>query len=206
MTEPWLTIIGIGEDGLSRLSEASRKALAKAEIVFGGERHLRLADIGARVQAVTDDQALALLCDPTDAEVTTLKQFRYSTNVTALHTDGSALPRARGARASWNYTMPSCGETNRGPVVTYWMNRLQGLQSRDRIFVTLNDHEQLDSSRVVAVMDYEHPIYTPEAVHAQSRLGAAHPLDHVIGEVVIVRIRGQRQIGKTSCQVQHRCL
>jgi precorrin-6B C5,15-methyltransferase / cobalt-precorrin-6B C5,C15-methyltransferase len=48
MTEPWLTIIGIGEDGLSRLSEASRKALAKAEIVFGGERHLRLADIGAR--------------------------------------------------------------------------------------------------------------------------------------------------------------
>ena len=48
MTDPWLTIIGIGEDGLAGLSEASRKALAKAEIVFGGERHLRLADIGGR--------------------------------------------------------------------------------------------------------------------------------------------------------------
>ncbi len=48
MSDPWLTIIGIGEDGLSGLSEASRKALAKAEIVFGGGRHLRLADIGAR--------------------------------------------------------------------------------------------------------------------------------------------------------------
>jgi precorrin-6Y C5,15-methyltransferase (decarboxylating) len=47
-TGPWLTIIGIGEDGLAGLSEASRKALAKAEIVFGGERHLALADIGAR--------------------------------------------------------------------------------------------------------------------------------------------------------------
>jgi precorrin-6Y C5,15-methyltransferase (decarboxylating) len=46
--DPWLTIIGIGEDGLAGLSEASRKALAKAEIVFGGERHLKLADIGAR--------------------------------------------------------------------------------------------------------------------------------------------------------------
>jgi precorrin-6Y C5,15-methyltransferase (decarboxylating) len=45
---PWLTIIGIGEDGLAGLSEASRKALARAETVFGGERHLRLADIGAR--------------------------------------------------------------------------------------------------------------------------------------------------------------
>jgi precorrin-6Y C5,15-methyltransferase (decarboxylating) len=38
-----LTIIGIGEDGLAGLSEASRKALADAETVFGGERHLALA-------------------------------------------------------------------------------------------------------------------------------------------------------------------
>ncbi len=43
-----MTIIGIGEDGLAGLSEASRKALATAEIVFGGERHLGLADIGVR--------------------------------------------------------------------------------------------------------------------------------------------------------------
>ena len=43
-----MSIIGIGEDGLSGLSDASRKALATAEIVFGGERHLKLADIGGR--------------------------------------------------------------------------------------------------------------------------------------------------------------
>ncbi len=48
MDSPWLTIIGIGEDGLSGLSEASRKALAEAEVVFGGERHLALADVGDR--------------------------------------------------------------------------------------------------------------------------------------------------------------
>lgn len=48
MADPWLTIIGIGEDGLAGLSEASRKALAKAETVFGGERHLALADMGSR--------------------------------------------------------------------------------------------------------------------------------------------------------------
>jgi precorrin-6Y C5,15-methyltransferase (decarboxylating) len=48
MAEPWLTIIGIGEDGLSGLSEASRKALSRAEAVFGGARHLALGDIGAR--------------------------------------------------------------------------------------------------------------------------------------------------------------
>ncbi len=48
--KPWLTIIGIGEDGLSGLSEASRKALADAKTVFGGERHLALADIDGRGQ------------------------------------------------------------------------------------------------------------------------------------------------------------
>ncbi|MGY4374430.1 precorrin-6y C5,15-methyltransferase (decarboxylating) CbiE subunit [Bradyrhizobium sp. i1.3.6] len=48
MADPWLTIIGIGEDGLAGLSEASRKALAKAETVFGGERHLALADVEGR--------------------------------------------------------------------------------------------------------------------------------------------------------------
>src|SRR5215468_8539861 len=45
---PWLTIIGIGEDGLAGLSEASRNALERAETVFGGERHLKLAGIGGR--------------------------------------------------------------------------------------------------------------------------------------------------------------
>src|SRR5579872_890072 len=48
MASPWLTIVGIGEDGLSGLSEASRKSLDQAEIVFGGKRHLALADVGPR--------------------------------------------------------------------------------------------------------------------------------------------------------------
>ena len=48
MGNPWLTIIGIGEDGLAGLSEASRKAIAEAETVFGGERHLALAGITDR--------------------------------------------------------------------------------------------------------------------------------------------------------------
>src|SRR3954454_8515836 len=48
MADPWLTIIGIGEDGLAGLSEASRKALDDAETVFGGERHLALAGVTRR--------------------------------------------------------------------------------------------------------------------------------------------------------------
>ncbi|WP_426413045.1 precorrin-6y C5,15-methyltransferase (decarboxylating) subunit CbiE [Bradyrhizobium ganzhouense] len=64
MADPWLTIIGIGEDGLAGLSDASRKALSKAETVFGGERHLALADAGSRGQAwpVPFDAEVVLGC------------------------------------------------------------------------------------------------------------------------------------------------
>lgn len=39
----WLSIVGIGEDGLPGLGEAARAAIAEAEVVFGGARHLELA-------------------------------------------------------------------------------------------------------------------------------------------------------------------
>ncbi|MFN3644433.1 MAG: precorrin-6y C5,15-methyltransferase (decarboxylating) subunit CbiE [Gemmobacter sp.] len=47
MAAPWLTVIGIGEDGLAGLPEASRARLGAAEVVFGGARHLALAGVGA---------------------------------------------------------------------------------------------------------------------------------------------------------------
>jgi precorrin-6B C5,15-methyltransferase / cobalt-precorrin-6B C5,C15-methyltransferase len=48
MADPWLSIIGLGEDGLNGLPPASRAALDGAEIVFGAPRHLDLADVGTR--------------------------------------------------------------------------------------------------------------------------------------------------------------
>jgi predicted NAD/FAD-binding protein len=123
------------------------------------------------VLATHADQALNLLTDPSDLEVETLKAFGYSSNETILHTDSSVLPEAGQARASWNYRMPSCTSTNEPTVVTYWMNRLQGLDSPQDYLVTLNARERIDPDTVLAVMDYEHPIYTRESVGAQSRLG-----------------------------------
>lgn len=50
MADPWLTIIGLGEDGPEGLSPASHAALAAAQVVFGGPRHLALVDAGDRGQ------------------------------------------------------------------------------------------------------------------------------------------------------------
>ncbi|MGF9694998.1 precorrin-6y C5,15-methyltransferase (decarboxylating) subunit CbiE [Rhizobium sp. 0TCS1.26] len=40
---PWLSITGIGEDGLAGLGDNAKRAISGAEIVFGGRRHLDLA-------------------------------------------------------------------------------------------------------------------------------------------------------------------
>ena len=38
----WLTIIGLGEDGLAGLGDEAKRLIAAAPVVFGGTRHLEL--------------------------------------------------------------------------------------------------------------------------------------------------------------------
>jgi precorrin-6Y C5,15-methyltransferase (decarboxylating) len=50
MPTPWLSIIGLGEDGLDGLSATAREGLAQAELIAGGRRHLALvASLGKPV-------------------------------------------------------------------------------------------------------------------------------------------------------------
>jgi precorrin-6Y C5,15-methyltransferase (decarboxylating) len=60
VADPWLAIIGVGEDGPAGLPPASRDALARAEVVFGGARHLALAGVAGRVWPVPFDPAPVL--------------------------------------------------------------------------------------------------------------------------------------------------
>jgi predicted NAD/FAD-binding protein len=122
------------------------------------------------VIATHADQALHLLGDPSPAEKEVLGAFRYSRNETVLHTDARLLPRVRHARASWNYLVPATRDGEQPTVVSYWMNRLQGLGSSRQYLVSLNARRRIDPATVLAVMDYEHPVYDLEAVRAQARL------------------------------------
>ena len=46
MSDPWLTVIGLGEDGPASLSLACRAALDRATVIVGGPRHLALVAAG----------------------------------------------------------------------------------------------------------------------------------------------------------------
>ena len=110
------------------------------------------------------DQALAMLAEPTARERELLGAFRYSRNLTILHTDAGLMPRRRRAWASWNYI-----GADGGLCVTYWMNRLQGLPGQD-LFVTLNPPRPPAAGTLLRSEVYEHPIFDPAAIKAQKSL------------------------------------
>ena len=111
-------------------------------------------------------QAMALLADATPLERAILQGFTTSRNKTALHTDGSVLPRRPGARASWNYHV---GAADRAATLTYHMNRLQNLAAPEPYCVTLNACNQVGSQHVLRDMTYFHPLMTLPAIRSQAR-------------------------------------
>ena len=121
-------------------------------------------------------QALNLIGNPTSTEQSVLACFETSRNVATLHTDERLLPRAKAARASWNYRLT--GETS-APAVTYHMNRLQSLDTPEQYCVTLNDSGQVDRDKVLCRVDYDHPLYTMAAVQAQQRWAEISGVRHM---------------------------
>ncbi len=182
----WMTVVGGSAtyvDAIATRLQAVRVGAAVTSVarepdgvrVTVASGHSELHD---RVVVATHaDEALGLLADATPLEKEVLGAFRYSRNETVLHRDAGLLPRARQARASWNYLVPDPARvadaevgSEAGPVVTYWMNRLQGLPEEHPMLVTLNGRHLVDEGDVIAVMDYRHPIHDLPAVSAQRRL------------------------------------
>jgi uncharacterized protein len=120
------------------------------------------------VVATHPDQALAMLAEPSRQQRAVLAALPYSDNSALLHTDTSLLPRAAGARASWNFRRVASRAG--GVTVTYDLTRLQRLPTDTHYLVTLGGDDLVDPAAVIARRDYAHPIYTPESVSARERL------------------------------------
>lgn len=123
------------------------------------------------ILACHGDQALALLAEPTNREQELLSAFKYQYNKAVLHTDEKTMPAAKLAWSSWNYRIQEeNGEMV--PSTIYWMNKLQGVSEKKNYFVSINPHAQLDTSKIIKEIDYEHPLFDLAAIEAQSALPA----------------------------------
>ena len=116
------------------------------------------------------DQALQILDEPTSLEQRLLTPWKYQKNHTVLHTNSAVLPKLKRAWASWNFTREPGGDAEHPVYVTYYMNRLQGLDVSHDYCVTLNHPDPFQTEERIAVMDYHHPLYTYESMATQQEL------------------------------------
>jgi len=173
----WRTVAGGSREYVQKLAAAFKGRICLKARIVEVNRHatgVTLREAGGPVTtfdhvviASHSDEALHLLGDADARETRILSALPYQRNIAWLHSDPAFMPQKKRAWSSWNYMGGGAG----APVcVTYWMNRLQNLKTARQIFVTLNPTHEPDASRVVARIEYDHPIFDAGAIAAQRQL------------------------------------
>ncbi len=176
----WRTVEGGSRAYVERLmaplGRRPRTSVA-ARAIARGETSVIVEDESGKREAFDDviiaahaDEALWMLDDPSPEETRLLGAFRYTNNVAVLHSDARLMPRRPRVWSSWNFIGEDGGDKDRALCVTYWMNRLQGLDPRRPTFVTLNPVRDPRPESVEQTFDYSHPLLDADAIAAQEDL------------------------------------
>jgi predicted NAD/FAD-binding protein len=174
----WLTVTGgsrsyvnaiiAGLRGQVRLGAPVFKVIRKAEGVTvvtpnGPEEFDRV------VFASHAPQSFAMLDHPDAQERAILGSFRTQPNRMVLHSDERLMPRRKAAWASWNYITQERRPVPDQPIsLSYWMNRLQNLETPKPLIVTLNPEFEPRDIHDQAML--AHPQFDDAAMAAQRRL------------------------------------
>ena len=125
------------------------------------------------VLACDGPQTLKLIKDFTKEEENILKMFKVSQNKVVLHSDETHMPKMKRVWSSWNFLTDKLNDTRKKPIeVTYWMNKLQSINSQNQYFVSLNPSKKIDPSLIYYETSYSHPIYDSNTLNAQKKLNA----------------------------------
>ena len=176
----WYYVLGGSHTYVKAFRDTFRGTIHAGIAVRGIKRsasgvQLRMAD-GRRphhdlaVVAAHADEALGLLEDPSADEQRLLGAWRYSRNQVVLHVDDGWMPPNRQAWASWNYRRQASADGRAPVTLTYHMNRLQHLQTRNPLFVTLNPPRSIAAQATVDRFEYHHPTYTFASMATQPEL------------------------------------
>lgn len=133
----------------------------------------KIEHFDAVVFACHSDQAHAILATGNGQAETqsVLNDIKYKPNRVVLHRDISFMPKRTKAWAAWNYMRETEANGDESEIcLTYWMNRLQNIDSSKPLFVTLNPTREPDPAKVFGEWSFDHPQYDQAAFDAQKRI------------------------------------
>ena len=179
----WLTVSGGSQNYVEKIEEkVSGKVILNSD-VLRIKRHsdgvTLIHEDGSQSQydkvimAMHAPQALEMLQDATVEETEILSAFAYKENEALLHNDKKALYPDKRIYAAWNY---KTGGKENAVTLSYWINRLQNLESKKEYFVSLNETAELED--VIEKISYEHPQFDGNAIMMQSRRGEINGENH----------------------------
>ncbi len=179
----WRTVRGGSRTYVEKIKKSFSGRLSLADPVIDVEGVTGGVIVRTRAGAEDHYDAALLACHADDALLMVsnadpgmrrlLSQFRYQRNEAVLHKDPSFMPQRRRLWSSWNYLGRRNDINEQGAediTVTYWMNRLQPLQTRTGYFVTLNPSRAIQDDKIAGRFNYYHPIFDAAALSAQRDL------------------------------------
>ena len=184
----WLTVKGGGREYVRRMA-GDLSDIRFASPVVSVQRaedgvHVRTALASERydevVLACHSDQALQIMGNgATPAERAVLGAVRYQANCAVVHTDASLLPQRPALWSAWNYAAGPATQGNTPVAVSYLINMLQPLPVQTPVIVSLNPFRAPAADKVIAEIDYAHPVFDRAAITAQGMLPAIQGRDRV---------------------------
>ncbi len=140
----WRTVSGGSRNYVSKVAEALggrvHTSCGVSRVHPFGEKVAVVLNHGATelfdhvIFACHSDEALQLVERDYDNPAFYLRSVKYRPNTIYLHRDPGLMPNRKAAWASWNVLKQTSGEI----CLTYWMNRLQGIDASKPLFITLN--------------------------------------------------------------------
>ena len=83
-----------------------------------------------------------------------------------MHSDTKLMPKRKSVWSSWNFITDNAYANSFS--LTYWMNLLQNIQSKNNYFVTINPNKIPDNYYDKTV--FEHPIFSLGTLEAQRHI------------------------------------
>ena len=105
-----------------------------------------------------------ILSDIQKNELDILGKFKANKNTAYLHSDESIMPKTKKIWSSWNIFVPKDEKSHIS--VTYWMNKLQNINNKTPLFLSLNPVNLPNEGSIFKVIDYEHPIFDSKSITA----------------------------------------